>query len=261
MPHQVSLDVFEGPIDLLLNLITRRRLDIYDVSLAAVTDDYLAAVAGMEEHDLETATGFLVVAAALLELKSARLLPAQASDEAGPGLYEERDLLLARLVECATLRSAGEWLAAGLNAGASRHGRAVPLEPRFEALRPDVLAGLAIGDLGGAAARALARVAGPREIDTSFVAPIRASVRDAIQEVAGRLGGGPLRFEDLCGPRDPKIAVVVKFLALLELVKLDAIELYQDDPLGDIRARWTGRMSPEAAWRAADDVTAEATSQ
>ena len=126
MAHEVRLEVFEGPIDLLLHLITRQRVDIYEVSIATITDEYLQALGAMEGLDLEAATGFLVVAATLLELKSARLLPAPDRDDDGDlALLEERDLLLARLVECATFREAGAWLFAGLQRGTDFHPRDV----------------------------------------------------------------------------------------------------------------------------------------
>ena len=239
MTYEVKLDVFEGPLDLLLHLITKQRVDIYDVSLSSITDEYLRVVEQMSDLDLETATGFLVVAATLLELKSARLLPSMRWSEEDDKLLEERDLLLARLVECATFRDAGAWLAAGLAAGADYHGRTVALEPELVVSAPDLLAHTTLDDLLRAAARALA----PRpvlELDTSHVQPIRASVRDALVEVAARLRTGPAAFRDLCGGLVTRIDVVVRFLALLELFKAGAVELAQDDRFGDIHARWTG---------------------
>src|SRR5688500_12082253 len=140
MPYEVKLQVFEGPLDLLLQLITRQRVDIYEVSIATITDEYVKAIDAMGDLDLETATSFLVVAATLLELKSARLLPSMTWSEDDDKLLEERDLLLARLVECATYRDAGTWLAAGLAAGAGYHGRAVTLEPELTVAAPDLLA-------------------------------------------------------------------------------------------------------------------------
>src|ERR687893_994101 len=130
MAYEVKLEVFEGPIDLLLHLITRQRVDIYDVSLSQITEEYLAALSGLDAADLETATGFLVVAATLLELKSARLLPGRRGDEAEAALLEERDLLLARLVECSTFREAGMWISQALASGEGFHGRSVSLEPQ-----------------------------------------------------------------------------------------------------------------------------------
>ncbi|MDQ3956802.1 MAG: segregation/condensation protein A [Actinomycetota bacterium] len=246
MAYEVKLEVFEGPIDLLLHLITRQRVDIYDVSLSQITEEYLGALRDLEGLDLETATGFLVVAATLLELKSARLLPARTGDDAESHLLEERDLLLARLVECSTFREAGAWLARGLEAGATRHGRAVGLEEPFVGLVPKVVLKTSPERLGEMAAALLAPRPEP-EVDVSHVAPIRASVRDAILHVAEALKGrvDPLGFRDLCADADERIEVVVRFLALLELFKAGAVDLVQVERFGDIRAMWTGEAEAE----------------
>lgn len=239
MTYEVKLEVFEGPLDLLLHLITRQRVDIYDVSIATITDEYVRALDAMKGIDLETATGFLVVAATLLELKSARLLPSMSFNEDDAKLLEERDLLLARLVECATYRDAGVYLATGLAAGADFHGRAVSLEPHLTVAAPDLLAHTTIEDVVRAAEAALA----PKptiELDTSHVQPIRASVKDALVEVAARLRRGPADFRTLCDGLITRIDVVVRFLALLELFKAGAVELAQSDRFGDIHATWTG---------------------
>ena len=242
MAYEVKLEVFEGPLDLLLHLITRQRVDIYDVSLSTITEEYLAAMAALGELDLETATGFLVVAATLLELKSARLLPRTGDDDAASRLLEERDLLLARLVECATFRDAGAWIAASLRAGDSFHGRAVSLEDRFVDLAPDLLARMKLVDL----ARAAGAVFTPKpvlQLDTSHVSPIKASVKDAITELAATLQQHQsLSFEALCGRQIVRIEVVVRFLALLELFKAGAIEIEQANRFGDIMASWTGSV-------------------
>jgi segregation and condensation protein A len=243
MPHEVKLDVFEGPIDLLLHLVTRQRVDIYEVSLATVTQEYLDAVARMEELDLDRATGFLVVAATLLELKSARLLPAYDGDDEG-SLLDERDLLLARLVECATFREAGAWIWARLQEGALSHGRSAGLEPQFAGLAPDLLARVSVEQLARAAGRPLGRTAAA-ELDTSHVAPIRVSVADAVIDVAFTLeGAGPQSFARLCERVSTRLELVVRFLALLELFKAGAIELSQADRFGDITATWTGEVDP-----------------
>lgn len=252
MAYEVKLEVFEGPIDLLLHLITRQRVDIYDVSLARITEEYLAAISGIEGADLETATGFLVVAATLLELKSARLLPGRRDDEEETHLLEERDLLLARLVECSTFREAGAWLARGLEAGAAAHGRSVGLEEPFVDLAPKVVLKTTPERLGALGAEALAPKPEP-EVDVSHVAPIRVTVRDAIVEVAALLRGrdAPAGFRELCAGAAERIDVVVRFLALLELFKAGAVDLVQVDRFGDIRASWTGGAD-------AEDVLAEA---
>jgi len=242
MTHEVKLEVFEGPIDLLLHLITRQRVDIYDVSLSSITEEYLKAVEALDHLDLEAATGFLVIAATLLELKSARLLPARGFDGEDSRLLEERDLLLARLVECSTFREAGAWIARGLDLGRSFHGRDAGLEPRFVALAPDLLARVGVTDIALAAGRAL--MPKPElELDVSHVALTRASVRDAILELSEELvSAGSLSFERLCGRLETRLDIVVRFLALLELFKAGAVELDQADRFGDITASWTGEV-------------------
>lgn len=255
MPHEVKLEVFEGPIDLLLNLIGRRRVDIYDVPLAAITDEYMGVLARMETTDLETSTGFLVVAATLLELKSSRLLPARETDEVDTALLEGRDLLLARLLECATYREAGTWIAAGLEIGAAWHGRTAGLEPHLVDLAPDLLAGTSPEDLARAAAGALAP--GPAaELDGFFELPATVSVREAILEVASELERrGRATLEELCGARLTPIDVVARFLALLELFKAGAVDLDQKERFGAIEAAWTGEADVSAALDAAEDYS------
>jgi segregation and condensation protein A len=239
--HEVRLEVFEGPIDLLLHLITRQRVDIYDVSISTITDEYLKVLKAMGDLDLETATSFLVVAATLLELKSIRLLPAPYSDdEFEARLLEERDLLLARLVECATFRDAGSWIQVGLEKGAGFHPREVPLEAQFRELVPDVTLKVTLADITRAAMRSLVPKPIP-QLDMSHVQPIKASVRDALIEMISLLQSGtPVSFESLCSGAAQRIDVVVRFLGLLELFKAGAVELSQHDRFGDIQAHWTG---------------------
>lgn len=256
MQHEVKLDVFEGPIDLLLHLITRRRVDIYDVSLATVTDEYLRAIAGIDRLDLESATGFLVVAATLLELKSARLLPARSgNDQDADGLLEERDLLLGRLVECATYRAAGAWIGSGLAAGERFFPRTAGLEPQFVDLAPDFLARTSLDRLAAAAARLFEPKPVP-DLDISHIAAVTVSVRDAMEELVDVLRGAEmLSFDALCGRSTDRIHVVVRFLALLELFKAGAVDLEQAERFGDICARWTGEVGAAEAIEEADEYT------
>lgn len=243
MTHEVQLDVFEGPIDLLLHLVTKQRVDIYDVPLATITDDYLKALGSLENLDLEAATGFLVVAATLLELKSARLLPTGDGEERD-SLLEERDRLLARLVECSTFREAGAAIGAGLEKGGSFYGRTAGLEPQYIDLAPDLLARVTLSDVARSAAAALYRPQ-PPVLDVSHVAPIRASVADAVIDLARGLEAGPRRsFEELCERTRDRIEVVVRFLALLELFKAGAIDLTQAERFGVIEVEWTGEVDP-----------------
>lgn len=261
MTHEVKVeDVFEGPIDLLLHLVTRQRVDIYEVSLAAITDEYVRAVHEMTELDLEAATGFLVVAATLLELKSARLLPGPDASEI-EGLLEERDALLARLVECSTFREAGTWLTTKLEEGLTRHPRTAGLEPQFVELAPDLLERLTLADVGRAAARALFKPPPPR-LDTSHVAPIRATVSEAIVDLAERLRSGqPRSFRDLCSHVSERIDVVVRFLGLLELFKAGAIDLAQAGRWGDITVAWTGEVETAAVLQEAEEYALEGSAE
>jgi segregation and condensation protein A len=256
MPYEVKLEVFEGPLDLLLHLITRQRVDIYDVSLSTITEEYLAALGGMDDLDLDSATGFLVIAATLLELKSLRLLPGRDLDDPDVRLLEERDLLLARLVECATYREAGAWLSGRLAEGSLLVGRTASLEAPFVHLAPDLLAGTTVDEL----ARAAADVLAPRpvsELDVSHVAPIRVSVRDAILEVAGSLRTqGRTSFDRLCPSGLARIEVIVRFLALLELVKAGAVEIVQGDRFGDIVAAWSGDLTDDELLEGVDEYSA-----
>lgn len=255
MAHEVRTDVFEGPIDLLLHLITRQRVDIYEVSISSITDEYLGVLDRMEDLDLETATGFLVVAATLLELKSIRLLPAPADlDEADLRALEARDLLLARLVEVSTFRAAGAWLDTAMRSGADYHGREVPLEPAFAGLTPDLVLRIAPTDLVGAAARIFTPPRVP-QLTTEHMSPITASVKDAISELSARLAtSGSATFEELCGRR-ARIEVVVRFLGLLELFKAGAVTLTQADRFGTIRARWTGDVEPSEVVAEAEEYS------
>ncbi|MDP9225506.1 MAG: segregation/condensation protein A [Actinomycetota bacterium] len=257
MAYQVRLDVFEGPIDLLLQLITRQRVDIYEVSLATITEEYLRVVEGMEKVDLELATGFLLVAATLLELKAARLLPGASGEGSDAELLEERDLLLARLIECSTFREAGTWIAAAMEEGGAYHPRSVALEPRFLDVAPDLLAKVTPERLARAAARALTTRPVP-QLDVSHLAPIRASVRDAIAEVSERLrSGGTMSFEDLCRDAEDRMSVIVRFLAVLELLKAGAIYLEQAVRFGDIYTTWTGEVATGEAMEGADEYSLE----
>jgi segregation and condensation protein A len=252
MAHEVKLEVFEGPIDLLLHLITRRRVDIYEVSLATITEDYLTAVARAESLNLDAATGFLVVAATLLELKSARLLPSRSDESERSELLEERDFLLARLVECATFREAGMWISDELIQGERFFGRSggsrdieelgLMKSQTLASNAAEALAGLTPDILAAAAAQPLAPRVG-RRLDISHLAPITASVKDAISQVAGLLSGrSPASFAYLSGGARSRIEVIVCFLALLELYKSGAVELDQAVRFGDIAVSWTGEV-------------------
>lgn len=239
MAFSVRLDVFEGPLDLLLHLVSRERVDVATVSISAITEEYMRAVREVGETDLETASSFLVVAATLLELKSLKLLPGrEAADPEVAALLEERDRLLHRLVEYATFKGAAGSIAEALRANEGFHSREPDLPEEVAATLPDLLEGVSPDDLGRAAARVLAPRAAP-PVDVSHIAPIRVSVREMIDLLTDRVRArGTTTFGELCREAATRIEVVVRFLALLELVRTDFVQVEQGAPLGDIVVRW-----------------------
>ena len=243
MPYEVSTPVFEGPFDLLLHLITRQQVDLYEVSLSAIVDAYLAHVGDLSDLDLDVATEFLLIAATLIELKSSRLLPGVVDTQLDEelALWEERDLLLARLVECKTFKEAARALGR-LAAGADRsRPRVAGMEERFLALVPDVLAGVVADDLRVALLRALAPKPPPPRVDLGHVALIKASVKDTVEELGAVLPAtGPTTFRRLTSGLDELIEVIVRFLALLELYKDGLVELEQARTFGELLVTWVG---------------------
>ncbi|HET7488325.1 MAG TPA: ScpA family protein [Acidimicrobiales bacterium] len=258
MPYEVSTPVFEGPFDLLLHLITKQQVDLYEVSLSAIVDAYLAHLATMEALDLDVATEFLLIAATLVELKSRRLLPDVSDGELDEelALWEERDLLLARLLECKTFKDAARALDR-LAAGAElSRPRVAGMEERFLSLVPDVLAGVTPDHLRTACLRALAPKPPPPAVDLSHVSMIRASVRDTVDELLTTLpAAGPTTLRRLTAGIAERILVIVHFLALLELYKDGLVELDQPTTFGELRVTWVGPVAgfasqPEVARRA-----------
>ncbi|HEX7095036.1 MAG TPA: segregation/condensation protein A [Acidimicrobiales bacterium] len=242
MSFEVQTPVFEGPLDLLLHLILRDQVDLYEVSLADIVDAYLAELERMERCNLEIATEFLLIAATLVELKARRLLP----DDDGIDLddeltlWEERDLLLARLLECKTFKDAAAVLA-DLSAGASRSfPRCAGIEERFADLTPDLLAGVTPEKLRDAFLKAVKPKPVPK-VDLTHVAPIRASVTDAVAELVDELPRvGTITFRALTSSLVDRIEIVVRFLAVLELFKQGVVDLEQPTTFGEIQIRWTG---------------------
>ncbi|HEX6420222.1 MAG TPA: segregation/condensation protein A [Acidimicrobiales bacterium] len=243
MPYAVQTPVFEGPFDLLLHLILSEEVDLYEISLSRIVDGYLAELERMEHLDLDVASEFLLIAATLVELKSRRLLPH--SDELDLddelALWEERDLLLHRLVECKTFKEAAVALSALAGEAGRSVGRGVGVDERFTGLVPDLLAGVTAPDLREAYLRAVAPRPRP-SIDLDHVAPIRASVTDAIAELVDELPRvGRITFRALTGDLVERLAVVVRFLAVLELFKIGMVDLDQPRTFGDIEIVWLGR--------------------
>ena len=248
MRYVVKTEVFEGPFDLLLHLIARQRLDIWQVSLARITEDYLAEIKRMRELNLEVATEFLVVAATLLELKAARLLPSPDADpDEAEALLEERDLLFARLLQYRAYKQVAALVGDRLTGQAVYLPRHVGADEEFRRIVPDLLVGVEAWQLARLAATALAPVPVPT-VETAHIAPPKLSVAEAVADLAGRLrGAGSVAFSELVGRDAAPIEVVIRFLALLELYKRDLVEIEQAAAFTSIGVRWVGGGGAEAA--------------
>ena len=247
MAYEVTTPVFDGPLDLLLHLILREQVDLYDVSLTKIVNAYLAELDKMENFSLDVATEFLLIAATLIELKTRRLLPGEDDLDLDEelALWSERDMLLTRLVECKTFKDAAVALE-GLASEASRSfPRVAGPDDRFLDLTPDLLAGITPTDLRAAYLRAITPKPVVR-IDLDHVAPIRASVLDAVAELLEELPlAGRISFRDLTGALVERLDVVVRFLAVLELFKQGFVDLDQPRSFGDIEIVWLGRDRSE----------------
>jgi segregation and condensation protein A len=247
--YEVHTDVFEGPFDVLLRLIAEQRVDLYEVVLADIVDAFLAEVAEMQRLDLEVATEFLVIAATLVELKCRRLLPGrEESEEECLALLEERDYLLARLVECTTFSAAGAQLALTELAASKSWPRLAGLDERFEGLQPDLLAFLSPEDVRAAALRALEPRPTPH-IETDHVLVDEVTVAEVVEALCARLPAtSPTTFRELTAAAATRMEVVVHFLGLLELYKQGLVELEQATTFGELRVCWTGGLAevPEA---------------
>jgi segregation and condensation protein A len=244
VPYTVSTPVFEGPFDLLLHLITRQQVDLWEVSLADIVDAYVATLAERQAAlDLEVATEFLLIAAVLLELKARRLLPGRDEVELDEelALWEERDLLLARLLECKTFKDAAATLYRSMESAGRSWPRTAGLEERFAQLVPDVLAGVTADQL----CRVMNGLLTPKpqtRVLLDHVAPVRASVGDAVTELLDELPrAGRISFARLTSGLVERLEVIVRFLALLELYKQGAVDLDQPSTFGHLEVIWLGR--------------------
>jgi segregation and condensation protein A len=243
----VRLQNFEGPFDLLLSLIAKHKLDITEVALSQVTDEFIAHIkAAGPQWDLEQTSSFLLVASTLLDLKAARLLPqGDVEDEEDLALLEARDLLFARLLQYRAFKQVASVLEQRLLGETRRHPRAVGLEERFATLLPDVLIGLGLEEFAALAAKALA----PKPVLELSLAHIHApavSVKEQAEVVVGRLRRqGTMTFRTLAADAPDTLTRVARFLALLELFREGAVGFEQVSPLGELTVRWTGSDAGE----------------
>lgn len=245
----VSLSNFNGPFDLLLSLIAKREMDITEIALSAVTDEfisYLREIDGPEE--LEQASEFLVVAATLLDMKVAGLLPqGELVDAESVALLEARDLLFARLLQYRAFKEVSAWFGAGFEAEANRHARQVRLEEKYRQLTPELVWTLSTEDFAALAAIALA----PREIPTVGLTHLHTplvSIREQAAIVVTRLKSeGTLSFRELISGATLKGEIVARFLAVLELYRADAVSFEQIEPLGELNITWKALIWNDAS--------------
>lgn len=249
MTYEVHLDVFDGPFSLLFQLISAQEVDLYEVRLADVVDAFVAEMVRAESLDLEISTEFLLIAATLVELKCRRLLPVAEDfdDEDELALYEARDYLLARLVECRTFAQA----AAELQAMEARAQRSMPrrlgADERFSDVVPDLLEGVSVERLRRIAERALAERPIPHIEDTHVLVD-EVSVAETIEELVSALRvAGEATFRALTEHLPTRAHVVASFLAILELYKRVLVDLDQPTTFGTLTVRWIGGSGDAAA--------------
>ncbi|MDC4233292.1 segregation/condensation protein A [Actinomyces sp. B33] len=235
---QVALDVFEGPFDLLLQLIARKKLDITEVALSEVTDEFIAHMRLFP--DLSRTTEFLVVAATLLDMKAAQLLPSpEGADDLRAEDLEARDLLFSRLLQYRAFKMAAARIEQALDSTSRAHPRHVPLEPHFAQLLPELVWVASPEDLARVAAEALSSQ--PPTVAVAHLHDPVVPVREQALIVSRRLrAAGRATFHDLVADAASTAVVVSRFLALLELFRRGAVEFIQEEALGKLTISWTG---------------------
>lgn len=239
---RVRLADFDGPFDLLLQLIAKHRLEVTELALHVVTDEFITYIRRQEaQWDLDEATEFLVVAATLLDLKAARLLPSgEVESEEDLALLEARDLLFARLLQYKAFKEVAGSFAASLAAESGRYPRVVSLEEPFASLLPEVLLTITPDQLALIAARAFEPKPVP-QVGLSHLHIPKVSVREQGILIAQRIRrAGHATFRQLIADADSTLVVVARFLALLELYRDGDVLFDQVSPLGDLHIRWSG---------------------
>ena len=238
----LNLQNFEGPFDLLLSLISKHELDITEVSLSRVTDEFIQYLKTLDSAaELDEASEFLVIAATLLDLKIAGLLPkGEVVDSEDVALLEARDLLFARLLQYRAFTEIASWFASAIGAEDRRIAREVPLDERFIKSTPELVWTLSLEEFATLAEQTLT----PREIPTVGLTHLhapRVSVREQASEVVKMLrAAGRVTFRTLLGEVRDRGIIVARFLAILELYRLAAVSFEQASPLGDLEVQWAG---------------------
>jgi segregation and condensation protein A len=241
----VHLSNFDGPFDLLLQLISRHKMDVTEIALGVVTDDFIAyirALEGAEEGwDLDQTTEFLVVAATLLDLKAARLLPSgEVEDEEDLALLEARDLLFARLLQYRAFKQISAIFAERIGRAERSFARVVALEPHFAALLPEVLIGVGAARFAAIAQRVLSPKVAPTVGIEHIHRPLVSVMEESAKIVENLRRSGRSTFRSLIGDADSTLVVVARFLALLELYREGVLRFEQVIALGELQITWIG---------------------
>jgi segregation and condensation protein A len=249
---EVHLDNFDGPFDLLLQLISRRKLDITEVALSQVTDEFISHIrAAGSNWDLDHTSQFMLVAATLLDLKAARLIPSgEVEDPEDLALLEARDLLFARLLQYRAFQRVASYFAATLEAQGRRFPREVGMEPRFARLMPEVTISISPARLADLAAKGMA----PKQASVFSLAHMHApavSVREQAKVVVDRLRQQRAMTFRALTYDSSSMLTVARFLALLELFRDGAVAFEQLTPLGELTIRWTG--ADDGEWAISDE--------
>nr|WP_238654243.1 segregation/condensation protein A [Kocuria sp. 36] len=264
----VSLENFAGPFEVLLSMISKREMDITEVAIAAVTDEFIGYVRALRDTGLEKAldeaSEFLVIAATLLDLKAARLLPAgEVEDEEDIAMLEARDLLFARLLQYKAFKDVSHILAERMEAESSRFPRPGGLQPEFANLLPELIFTTTPERLAEIAEKAMRpKTEESTEVGLDHLHGARVTVREEAEHIAAHImDGTPATFTHLVADAEDMLVVVVRFLALLEMYRDRVVGFAQEGPLEELTVSWVGTDSEWSAARLADDeYTGEETS-
>jgi segregation and condensation protein A len=246
----LHLDNFDGPFDLLLQLISRHKMDITDIALGAVTDEFIAYIKQLENSengwDLDKTTEFLVVAATLLDLKAAKLLPSgEIDDEADLALLEARDLLFARLLQYRAFKEISSIFAERIEREEKSFARLVALEPHFAQLLPEVLIGVGAQRFAAIANRVLTPKTAPTFSIDHLHRPLVSVAEQAIKVVEHLRRVGRVTFRALIADADSTLVIVARFLSLLELYREGVVRFEQVISLGELQITWVGTAEGE----------------
>ncbi len=243
----VELDVFQGPFSVLLSLIAKKRLDVTTVALSSVTDEFIAFLGKQSRLDLSQLSEFLVVAATLLDLKLAMLLPREEVDEEVFELLERRDLLFAKLLQYKAFKEVAEDFAAVLSEQSKCVGRDVPLEEHFASILPPIRLGLTPEEFALLATQAFVRETSSPEVATSHLHNPQVSVASQIPLLRRALRHAPATFHELCVGSPNLATIVARFMGILELIRAGEVEIRQNEALSALHITWVGEGTEENA--------------